>query len=105
VKKLLDIFAEGTVAVEQFVYHAPPHAPQLCVDAMEKFVARNASSLREFSIHGSDIEMATFLPLFLKCPGLESVRGGDCKFDTNMLRTFRSRGVACHDSSGNPIYL
>jgi len=104
VKKLLDIFSEGTVAVEEFVYHG--HRSRPCVDAMEKFVARNRSSLREFSIYGNDLEMDAYLPLLLKCPALESVRGfGDeCKFDQSMLITLRSRGVACFHNSCHPSY-
>lgn len=101
VKKLLDIFAEGTVAVEDFEFYG-----RLSVEAMEKFVARNGSSLQGFSFtqHNRDMKMDTFLPLFLKCPAQESVRAigdvvNECIFGTNMLKTLRSRGVACYQYS------
>lgn len=103
VKKIMDIFSEGTVGVEEFKYLGR----LLSEKALNKFIARNKSSLRAVSIHFSAEIYATmddnwcrtefydqmemFLPRLLKCPDLEGVHAQITS--DKMKKTLGSRGV------------
>jgi len=101
-KKVLDIFSEGLVGVERIEYLGT----QLPGNAFDKLISRNKSSLREFEVRFSGEisfeNMATYLPLFLKCTELEVVCSNG--ISSNMLETLNSRGVEIYCTSKNPLY-
>lgn len=68
-KKILDVFSKGAGGVKKFTYDRP----LISADALDKFIERNKSAICSLSfIFTGQVseEMDSFLPEFLKCPGL-----------------------------------
>lgn len=121
VKTMLDIFSKGTGGVEKLVYYGE----SFFGGAMDKFIARNQTTLREFHLSIGMVsaqKLDTLLPRFLKCPSLDVVTiSGDFALANtptmhrinilqqrrscqNILETLENRGVRCHGLVGNPSY-